>query len=192
MIAIYSFGKTELRVSPKLFEEQKKIMLRGIYISSPSFCDYKVRSTEQSRAPAEAKHTFSSFSKYVLSVCTRCCSVILLTPWTIAHQAPLSMEFLRQEYWSGLPFPPPGIFPTQESNPHLLHHKGFFTTEPPGKPTQNAGRIKLGSTKRQRLHPFFWEWKRPVQTKQQQFSQQRGEQTQVSGHLIYYLNQDIY
>ena len=29
------------------------------------------------------------------------------TPWTIARQAPLSMEFLRQEYWSGLPFPPP-------------------------------------------------------------------------------------
>ena len=30
------------------------------------------------------------------------------TPWTIAHQAPLSMGFSRQEYWSGLPFPPPG------------------------------------------------------------------------------------
>ena len=30
------------------------------------------------------------------------------TPWTIAHQAPLSMGFSRQEYWSGLPCPPPG------------------------------------------------------------------------------------
>ena len=30
------------------------------------------------------------------------------TPWTIAHKAPLSMEFSRQEYWSGLPCPPPG------------------------------------------------------------------------------------
>ena len=30
------------------------------------------------------------------------------TPWTVFHQAPLSMEFSRQEYWSGLPFPPPG------------------------------------------------------------------------------------
>ena len=30
------------------------------------------------------------------------------TPWTVAHQAPLSMGFSRQEYWSGLPFPPPG------------------------------------------------------------------------------------
>ena len=34
-----------------------------------------------------------------------------LTPWTVAHQAPLSMEFSRQEYWSGLPFPSPGYLP---------------------------------------------------------------------------------
>ena len=32
-------------------------------------------------------------------------------PWTVAHQAPLSVEFSRQEYWSGLPFPPPGDLP---------------------------------------------------------------------------------
>ena len=31
-----------------------------------------------------------------------------VTPWTIAHQVPLSMQFTRQEYWSGLPFPSPG------------------------------------------------------------------------------------
>ena len=42
------------------------------------------------------------------------------TLWTIAHQAPLSMGFFRQENWNGLPCPPPGIFPTQESNPCLL------------------------------------------------------------------------
>ena len=33
------------------------------------------------------------------------------TPWTVASQAPLSMGFFRQEYWSGLPFPPPGDLP---------------------------------------------------------------------------------
>ena len=42
------------------------------------------------------------------------------TPWTVAHQTPLSMEFSRQEYWSGLPCPSPGIFLTQGSNPGLL------------------------------------------------------------------------
>ena len=35
----------------------------------------------------------------------------LWTPWTVAHQAPLSMEFSRQDYWSGLPFPSPGDLP---------------------------------------------------------------------------------
>ena len=34
-----------------------------------------------------------------------------MTPWTVARQAPLSMGFPRQEYWSGLPFPPPGDLP---------------------------------------------------------------------------------
>ena len=43
------------------------------------------------------------------------------TPWTVSCQTPLSMEFSRQEYWSGLPCSPPGIFPTQELNPGLLH-----------------------------------------------------------------------
>ena len=52
---------------------------------------------------------------------------LFVTPWTVAHQAPLSMEFSRQEYWSGLPFSPPGdlpnpgIFSTQGPNPCLLH-----------------------------------------------------------------------
>ena len=39
------------------------------------------------------------------------------TPWTIAHQAPPSMEFSRQEYWSGLPFPSPGDLPNPEIEP---------------------------------------------------------------------------
>ena len=39
------------------------------------------------------------------------------TPWTIAHQAPLSMEFFRQEYWNGLPFPSPGDLPDPGMKP---------------------------------------------------------------------------
>ena len=48
---------------------------------------------------------------------------LFATPWTVAHQAPLSMGFSRQEYWSGLPFPSPGIFLTQELNLGLLHSR---------------------------------------------------------------------
>ena len=54
---------------------------------------------------------------------------------TVAHQAPLSMGFFRQEHWSWLPFPPPGdlLDPGVElASPALANR--FFTTEPPGKP----------------------------------------------------------
>ena len=44
-------------------------------------------------------------------VCVLSHVLFFVTPWTVAQQAPLSMEFPRQEYWSGLPFPPPGDLP---------------------------------------------------------------------------------
>ena len=40
-----------------------------------------------------------------------------MTPWTISHQAPLSMGFFRQEYWSGLPWPLPGDLPDSVTEP---------------------------------------------------------------------------
>ena len=39
------------------------------------------------------------------------CVCLFVTPWTVAHQAPLSMEFSQQEYWNGMPFPLPGDLP---------------------------------------------------------------------------------
>ena len=57
------------------------------------------------------------------------------TPWTLALQAPLSMEFHRQEYWSGFPFPSPGDLPDSRTDPIFPALAGrFFITEPPGKP----------------------------------------------------------
>ena len=54
--------------------------------------------------------------------CLFSCVRLFPTQWTVAHQAPLSMGFFRQEYWSGLPCPPPGDLPiTQGLNPNLLH-----------------------------------------------------------------------
>ena len=80
----------------------------------------------------------------------RCCNgagglvakscLTLATPWTVAHQAPLSMGFSRQEYWSGLPFPSPedlsdpGIKP---GSPAL--QAGSLPTEIRGKPSYNGG-----------------------------------------------------
>ena len=67
--------------------------------------------------------------------CVPSCVWLCSTPWSVAHQAPLSMGFPRQEYWNRLPFPSPGDLPNpgiKPSSPILAG--GFFTTEPPGKP----------------------------------------------------------
>ena len=67
---------------------------------------------------------------------------LFVTPGTVAHKAPLSMEFSRQECRSGLPFPSPGnlpalgIEPMSPVSPALAG--GFFTTEPPRKPLCRA------------------------------------------------------
>ena len=61
---------------------------------------------------------------------------LFATPWTVAYQAPLSVEFSRQEYWSGLPFPPSRDLPdpgTEPKSPAL--QADTSPSEPPGKPT---------------------------------------------------------
>ena len=63
---------------------------------------------------------------------------LTVASWTLAHQAPLSMEFSRQEYWSGLPFPTPGDLPDPGMESSSLVSPAlageFFTTIPLGKP----------------------------------------------------------
>ena len=85
-----------------------------------------------------------------VDACMLCRSVVSdsETPWTVACQAPLLMEFSRQEYWSGVPFPTPvdlpdpGIEPASPVSPALAGR--FFTTEPSGKPHYKIkSRLKL-------------------------------------------------
>ena len=73
----------------------------------------------------------------------------------MALQAPLPMEFPRQEYWSGLPFPLPGVLPDpglEPESPELAG--GFYTSEPPQKPavTKDPGK---------RVPPTEWAWGTP-------------------------------
>ena len=94
-------------------------------------------------------YTFQVLTSHLCLVATMpLCSVaqslshvwLFATPWIVAFQAPLSMKFSRQKYWSGLPFSPPedlpdpGIEPTSLASPALAGR--FFTTVPPGKPIQ--------------------------------------------------------
>ena len=69
------------------------------------------------------------------------CVWLFVTLWTVACQAPLSMGFSRQEYWSGLPYSPPGDLPdpgmetVTPASPAL--QADSFPTEPPGKPVKS-------------------------------------------------------
>ena len=78
------------------------------------------------------------------------------TPWTVARQAPLSMRFSRQEYWSGLPFPSPGNLPDRRIELSSLTASalagGFFTTKLSGKPMK----VKVKSLSRVRLFVTPW------------------------------------
>ena len=72
--------------------------------------------------------------------CTQLLSLVILfvNPWTVAHQAPLSMAFPRQENWSKLLFPTSGTLPEPEIKPTPLASPAlpgrFFIAVPPGKP----------------------------------------------------------
>ena len=68
------------------------------------------------------------FGRYVL---------LFATPWTVAHQAPLSMGFFRHKYWSGLPFSPAGDLQRLRNWTHASWiAEGFFTPELSGRPYQ--------------------------------------------------------
>ena len=76
------------------------------------------------------------------------------TPWTVAHQAPQSMEFSRQKYWSGLSFPCPGDL----SNPGIEHESptllaDALLSEPPGKLFFLPRLCVYGREKQKRLLP---------------------------------------
>ena len=81
---------------------------------------------------------------FILCVCAQLvpCVWLFATPWTVAHQTLLSMEFSRQEYWSGLPFPTPGDLPNPGKEPMssvspTLSGR-FYTTAPPRKPVASS------------------------------------------------------
>ena len=85
-----------------------------------------------------SNNCFYSFTLNSYVCCRFSCVWFFANLWTVAHQAPLSMGFSRQEYWSGLPFPLPGDLPNPGLNPGLLYlphwQAGSLPLVPPGKP----------------------------------------------------------
>ena len=60
---------------------------------------------------------------------------LFATPWTVAHQAPLSMGFYRHEYWSGLPFPSPGDLPKPGMEPGSPALQALYPLSHQGSPS---------------------------------------------------------
>ena len=90
---------------------------------------------------------------------------LFATLWTVAHQAPLSMGFFRQEYWSGLPCPPPGdllhprIEPESPVAPALWADS--LPLVPPGKPQSNYTPVEINTEKAMAPHSSTPAWKIP-------------------------------
>ena len=88
--------------------------------------------------PQEMRIWHGSRGRVCVCVCVLSHVQLFVTPWTVAHQDPLSMGFSRQEYRCGLPFPSPGDPPDPGTKPKYLMSPalagGLLTKEPPGKP----------------------------------------------------------
>ena len=79
-----------------------------------------------------------------------------MTPWTIAYQALLSMEFSRQEYWNGEPFPSPGDLPDLATKPRSPVLTGrFFSPHKTGQDKEGKGK-RGGELAQLNLGPLHW------------------------------------
>ena len=105
------------------------------------------RSTSKGTIAPRGVRCISS-SVYILSMKVKMlvAQMCPAAPWTITHQAPLSMEFSRQEHCSGKTFLSSGDLPTQGSNPGLLHCRWILYQEPPGKPLISKVILQLQET----------------------------------------------
>ena len=87
------------------------------------------------------------------------CVWLFATPWTAAHQAPLSVDVTRQEYWSGLPFPSPGVLPNPRIKPGTSAlQAGFSLPRSPGSTPVApalAGGFFITGPPRKSLHQWF-------------------------------------
>ena len=85
-----------------------------------------------------------------------------MTPWTAALQAPLSIGFSRQEYWSGLPLPLPGDLPDPEEVPSVSSALAveFFSTEPPNS-NSSFNLLRWGRKTRKQNYHFHFVFSKP-------------------------------
>ena len=110
--------KTSPSVLPMNIQGQFPLGLTGLILLSKGLSRVFSSTTVRKHTYAAA-HTYIHIHTYIHTYMLSCVQPCV-TPWTVAHQAPLSMGFSSQEYWSGLPCPPP------EKVYILAHYKCLF------------------------------------------------------------------
>ena len=123
------------------------------------------------KEPSIAKPSAITEEKNWLIVCMHVCVLnhvcLLMTPWTVAHQAPLSIGFPRQEYWSGLPRPPSGDLSNPGIEPEFLMARAltgrFFTTSAAWEAQLNYHKANFSTSRlytppnsQSTTHLFYW------------------------------------
>ena len=101
------------------------VSLRNLSFIHIWFSNNNIMASEKSPFATKRQMTYQGVKDNIHPKLCYCCSVAklcptLMTPWTVARQAPLSMGFPRQEYWSDLPSPPPGDLPDPGIEPTSL------------------------------------------------------------------------
>ena len=124
-----------------LDESQAGIKIAGRNINNPRYADdttLMAEREEELSSPLMRVKESESESEVAQSCPTLC------DPWTVAHQAPPSMGFSRQEYWGGLPFPSPGDLPDPGIEPRSPALQAeTLTSAPPGQEESEKAGLKL-------------------------------------------------
>ena len=141
-------------------------------------CDTSVHNSLLKQATCDARGAAGKWEpiyfchlKVPLRVCV-CAKLLqscltLVTQWTVTHQVPLSIRFSRQEYWNGLPFPPPGELPNPGTEPASLMSPaladGFFTTSTTREAQRSLYRVAIALSR-------FWILSRLLRTSAQSYA----------------------
>ena len=128
---------------PHLNNKQNKntdpvISRQDYHLTQPCPSEEEQTKTQHKSHPIQA-HTNHWTNLQFSSVQSLSCVRLFVTLWTVAHQAPPSMAFSRQEYWSESPFPSPGDLPNPGIKPRSpVLQVASLPAEPKGKPRQMA------------------------------------------------------
>ena len=145
------FSKTAFAFSLSSFGLEGAVLWEALW-EKPSGEELKPATKLHGRA---SKWSFSLSCLFLVSRFS--CVRLSVTPWTVAHQAPLPKGCPRQEHWSGLPLPSLGDLPKpgiKYTSPALANR--FFTTEPPGKPSAPEVRTSRSVTLPNTLSATLW------------------------------------